>query len=59
MPDKPTTPKAEEKIVHVALRRAVKSALERKKKLGQYSVIWRDNQIITQGEDAPSVDQQK
>lgn len=36
-----------------ALRKAVAAALERKRKLGHYSVIWRDNKILTQGDDAP------
>ncbi len=36
------------------LRSAAKEALERKRKLGQYSVIWQDNKIIIQGDDAPS-----
>lgn len=36
-----------------ALRKAVAAALERKRKLGHYSVIWRDNKIVTQGDDAP------
>lgn len=41
------------KDTHEALRKAVKAALERKRKLGQYSVTWQDNEIIIQGEDAP------
>lgn len=42
---------------HNTLKKAVKAALERKRKLGQYSVIWRENNIITQGEDAPPPNQ--
>ncbi len=38
---------------HQSLRQAVKKALEHKRKLGQYSVIWRENQIIIDGQDAP------
>lgn len=60
MPNKSTTlTNTKESRVQIALRRAVKSALERKNKLGQYSVIWRDSQIITEGEDAPLNNQQK
>ena len=29
-----------------ALRRAVAEALERKRRLGQYAVIWRDGQAV-------------
>jgi hypothetical protein len=36
-----------------ALHKAITAALERKRKLGQYSVIWRDNKVVTQGDDAP------
>lgn len=36
-----------------ALKKAVEAALERKKKLGQYNVMWKENKIVTQGEDAP------
>lgn len=39
-----------------ALRDAVAEALERKRRLGQYAVIWRDGQVvrINPEEDAPS-----
>lgn len=37
----------------ITLKKAVQAALERKKKLGQYNVMWKDNKIVTQGEDAP------
>ena len=29
-----------------ALRRAVTEALDRKRRLGQYAVIWRDGQVV-------------
>ena len=29
-----------------ALRRAVAEALERKRQLGEYAVIWRDGQVV-------------
>lgn len=47
------------KSTHESLRVAVKEALERKRKLGQYSVIWRENQVITQGDDAPQIPNQQ
>ena len=37
-----------------ALRKAVANALERKRRLGQYAVIWRDGKPVFVGEDAPS-----
>ena len=37
-----------------ALREAVRQALDRKKRLGQYAVVWRDGQLVYIGEDAPT-----
>lgn len=37
----------------ISLRRAVAQALERKRKLGQYAVFWRDGRIVYEGPDAP------
>jgi len=42
-----TTLSAEDQQVLDALRSAVAEALERKRRLGQYAVIWRDGQIVT------------
>ena len=36
-----------------ALRRAVAKALERKRRLGQYYVVWRDGRAVCIGPDAP------
>ncbi len=36
-----------------ALKRAVDQALERKRKLGQYAVFWRDGRVVFEGPDAP------
>lgn len=36
-----------------SLRLAVGKALERKRRLGQYAVIWQDNAPLLIGEDAP------
>ncbi|WP_039924871.1 hypothetical protein [Alishewanella aestuarii] len=38
---------------HNALRNAVRKALERKKKLGHYSVMWQANRLVLEGPDAP------
>jgi hypothetical protein len=35
------------------LQKAVAQALDRKKRLGQYAVVWKDNKPVTIGEDAP------
>lgn len=36
-----------------ALKKAVADALERKRRLGHYAVIWRDGKPVAIGEDAP------
>ena len=36
-----------------ALRRAVDQALERKRRLGQYAVFWRNGRVVFEGPDAP------
>ena len=38
-----------------ALKRAVAEALERKRRLGQYAVVWRDGRALCIGPDAPAV----
>ncbi len=35
------------------LRQAVGKTLEKKRRLGQYSVIWKEGKPVIQGEDAP------
>jgi hypothetical protein len=42
-----------EAMVLDVLKRAVAEALERKRKLGQYAVIWRDGRVVCIGADAP------
>jgi hypothetical protein len=42
---------------HDSLRQAVKNALDKKRKLGQYSVQWRNNKILFDGKDLPSSEQ--
>jgi hypothetical protein len=46
------TPEYETKALD-ALTRAVAGALERKRRLGQYAVVWRDDQPVCIGPDAP------
>lgn len=52
-----TPPIASQETLEIlnALQRAVDKALERKRRLGHYAVIWRDNAIVLDGEDAPTV----
>lgn len=38
-----------------SLQKAVAQALEKKRRLGQYAVVWRDGKPVTIGEDAPKV----
>jgi len=42
-----------EAVVLDALKRAVAEALERKRRLGHYAVIWRDGKVMCVGPDAP------
>lgn len=37
-----------------ALKRAVAEALERKHRLGQYAVVWREGRAVCIGPDAPT-----
>ncbi len=37
-----------------SLRRAVSNALERKRRLGQYAVVWQDGKPVWIGPDVPS-----
>ena len=38
-----------------ALKQAVAEALERKRRLGQYAVVWREGRAVCIGPDAPAV----
>lgn len=38
-----------------ALKRAVAETLERKRRLGQYAVVWREGRAVCIGPDAPAV----
>ncbi len=37
-----------------SLRDSVHKALERKRRLGQYAVLWQDGKAVAIGEDAPN-----
>ncbi len=49
----PETPSPETQQMLEALRAAVAQALERKRRLGQYAVVWADGKPVMVGEDAP------
>jgi hypothetical protein len=44
-----------EDMILEVLKRAVAEALERKRRLCQYAVIWRDGRVVCTGPDAPVV----
>ena len=43
-------------IILSALKEAVAHAMEEKRRLGQYAVVWENNALIYKGEDAPRED---
>ena len=47
------TPSPEGQQQLETLRLAVTKTLEKKRRLGQYAVIWKDGKPTLQGEDAP------
>jgi hypothetical protein len=48
-----SAPSEESKLILESLRKAVAKDLEKKRRLGQYAVIWRDGRPVFIGEDAP------
>ncbi|SEF73242.1 hypothetical protein [Nitrosomonas ureae] len=48
-----TIPSEESIAILDSLQKAVSQALERKRRLGHYAVIWRDGKPVMIGEDAP------
>jgi len=51
------TPSPEAQQQLESLRQAVAKALEKKRRLGQYAVFWKDGKAVIAGEDAPGVDE--
>ena len=47
------TPSQDTQQMLDVMRKAVEKALDRKKRLGQYAVIWQDGKPVLVGEDAP------
>lgn len=46
-----TTPSREGQVALEALSQAVTRALDKKRRLGQYAVVWRDGKPVVTGED--------
>ncbi len=47
------TPSKEGQVLLDTLQKAVSETLERKRRLGQYAVVWRNGEPVVTGEDAP------
>ncbi len=45
----------EGQVILDSLQKAVTQALEKKRRLGQYAVVWQDGKATMIGEDAPKV----
>lgn len=48
-----TQPTPDTQTMLESLRDAVAETLERKRRLGQYAVIWQDGKPVLMGDDAP------
>jgi hypothetical protein len=49
-------PSAEAQTILNALQQAVAKNLEKKRRLGQYAVTWKNGRPVQAGEDTPTVD---
>ncbi len=49
-------PSAETKKILDSLRKTVAKTLERKRRLGQYAVVWQDGKAVAIGDDASLAD---
>jgi hypothetical protein len=52
-PQSPKTPSEHSQKILTSLKKAVAEALERKRKLGQYAVIWDGKKPVLKGDDSP------
>ncbi|PKL94574.1 MAG: hypothetical protein CVV18_08530 [Gammaproteobacteria bacterium HGW-Gammaproteobacteria-8] len=52
-----STPSPEGQRQLETLRQAVGKTLEKKRRLGQYAVTWKDGKPVVQGEDAPGANE--
>ena len=51
-------PSAQSQVIQAALNQAIANALEKKRKLGHYAVMWENNQVVYKGDDAPQSPQE-
>jgi len=49
-------PSADSLVMLAVLREAVAKALEKKRRLGQYAVVWDGNKVVMIGDDAPKAE---
>lgn len=54
---KKITPSPEGQQQLETLRQAVGKTLEKKRRLGQYAVTWKDGKPVIAGEDIPKIDE--
>jgi len=47
-------PSEHSKIILNALKQAATNEIEKKRRLGQYVVVWENDAIVYKGDDAPS-----
>lgn len=52
-------PSQESQVIQMALNKAIANALEKKRKLGQYAVMWENNRVVYKGADAPDAHDDK
>jgi hypothetical protein len=52
-------PSEKSRIILASLKEAVANALEKKRRLGQYAVMWENNQLVYKGDDAPQIPQEQ
>lgn len=52
-----STPSPEGQRQLEALRQAVDKSLEKKRRLGQYAVTWKDGKPVISGEDVPNTNE--
>lgn len=52
-----SVPNLDEKsqILLDTLKRVAARTLDRKRRLGQYAVLWKDGKVVLEGEDAPDI----
>ena len=52
------TPSSEALNALKSLQSAIRKTLDRKRRLGHYTVQWQDNKVVIQGDDAPDEERQ-